>query len=91
MYAALVYLTIDPQLAPKAAAAFSSDILPKVRSAPGFVAGHWVDPVDGQGFGFLLFETEKQAIEGTPPKENWSAPGVTIQRTEVRRVAVSLP
>jgi hypothetical protein len=91
MYAALVYLTIDPQQAPAAAAAFTSNILPMVKSALGFVAGHWVDPVDSQGFGFLLLETEKQALAATPPKANWSAPGITILRTEVRRVAVSIP
>jgi hypothetical protein len=50
MYAALVHLTIAPSLAPAAAAAFTSEILPKVRAAPGFVAGYWIDPVDGQGF-----------------------------------------
>jgi hypothetical protein len=91
MHAALVHLTIDPQQASAAAAAFVKDILPKVQRASGFVAGHWVDPVDSQGFGFLLFETEKQAIAATPPKAKWAAPGVTILRTDVRRVAVSLP
>jgi hypothetical protein len=35
MYAALVYLTIDPTLAPAAAAAFSADILPKVHPRQG--------------------------------------------------------
>lgn len=91
MYAALVYLTIDPAVAPAAAAAFSKDILPKIGSAPGLVTAHWVDPVDGQGFGFLLFGSKDQAIAATPPEADWSAPGVTILRTEVRRVAVSLP
>jgi hypothetical protein len=66
MHAALIQLTIDPAKAPAAAAAFSSEILPKVKSAPGFVAGYWVDPVDGVGFGFVLFESEKQALAATP-------------------------
>lgn len=91
MYAACVYLSIDPKQAPVAAAAFIADILPKIQSASGFESGYWVDPVDGQGFGFLVFETEMQAIAATPPKADWSAPGVSILRTEVRRVAVSLP
>jgi hypothetical protein len=91
MYAALIHLTIDPALAPAAAAAFTSEILPKVVAAPGFVAGYWVDPVDRQGFGFLLFETEEHALSATPPASTWPAPGVTIMRTDVRRVAVALP
>jgi hypothetical protein len=91
MYAALVYLSIDPKQAAAAAAAFTADILPRIQSASGFKAGYWVDPVDGQGFGFLVFETETQTIAATPPTADWSAPGVRILRTEVRRVGVSLP
>ena len=91
MYAALVKLTIDPARAPAAAAAFTSEILPGVRAAPGFVAGYWVDPIDRQGFGFLLFETEEQALKATPPATRWPAPGVEILRVDVRRVAVAIP
>ena len=91
MYAACVSLTIDPDQAPAAAAAFTTDILPKVQSASGLKFGYWVDPVDGQGFGFLVFKTEEQAVAATPPNADWLAPGVNILRTEVRRVAVSLP
>ncbi len=69
-----MHLTIDPAQGPAASAAFSSEILPRVRAARGFVAGYWVDPIDRQGFGFLLFETEEQALEATPPATTWSAP-----------------
>ena len=91
MHAALMHLTIDPELAPAAASAFSDEILPRVLAAPGFVAGYWVDPVDRQGFGFLLFETEEQALAATPPATAWSVPGVTILRVDVRRVAAKIP
>jgi|SRR5579863_6832542 len=91
MYAACVFLSIDPKQAPVAAAAFTTDILPKIQSASGFKSGYWVDPVDGEGFGFLVFESEMQAVAAVPPKADWSAPGVRILRTEVRRVAVSIP
>jgi hypothetical protein len=91
MHAALIHLTIDPAQAPAAAAAFTGKILPRVRAAPGFIAGYWVDPIDRQGFGFLLFETEGQALTATPPATAWSAPGVTISRVDVRRVAVAIP
>jgi hypothetical protein len=49
MYAAIIKLTIDPAFAQKAAATFTEDILPHVRNAVGFIAGYWVDPVDGEG------------------------------------------
>lgn len=91
MYAALVSLTIDPAQAPAAAAAFTSDILPRVKSAQGFVGGYWLDPVDGQGFGFVLFETEDQARRSTLPASGWSAPGVAIRSVDIRRVAVAIP
>jgi hypothetical protein len=91
MHAALIQLTIDPAQAPAAAAAFSSEILPQVKSAPGFVAGYWVDPVDGAGFGFVLFESEKEALAATPPAITWNAPGITIVKADVRRVAVAIP
>ena len=74
MYAALVSLTIDPARAPAAADKFTNEILPQVRSAEGFVGGYWLDPVDGQGFGFVLFETEDQARRSTPPGSSRAPP-----------------
>ena len=91
MYAAKVRLRIDPSRAAAAAAVFSKDILPRVLSAKGFVRGYWLDPVDGEGFGFVLFETEEQARRATPPMVDWSAPGVTILGVDVARVAVAVP
>ena len=88
MHAALVSLTIDPNQAPEAAAALTSDILPTVRSASGFVAGYWLEPVDGRGFSFVVFETEEQARRSAPPASNWAAP-VSINEVEIRRVAAS--
>ena len=90
MHAALMHLTIDPALAPAAAAVFTNELLPRVRqhraSLP--VTG---GSVDRQGFGFVLFETEEQTLKATPPATSWSAPGVAIVRVEVRRVAVAIP
>jgi hypothetical protein len=91
MHAALMQLTIDPARAPAAATAFTNELLPRLRTSPGFVAGYWVDPVDRQGFGFLLFDTEEHALKAMPPATDWSAPGVTIVRVDVRRVAVAIP
>ena len=90
MIAAIVKLTIDPSKAAAAAAAFTRDVLPLVRSAPGFLAGYWLEPTDGAGLGFLLFASEKLAVDATPPKTPWSAPGVQIHGVEFRRVAVAI-
>ncbi|HKY12414.1 MAG TPA: hypothetical protein VJL85_03640 [Gaiellaceae bacterium] len=89
MHAALVNLTIDPDQAPAAANALTHDILPAIRSAPGFVAGYWLEPVDGHGFSFVVFETEEQARRSAPPASNWAAPGVSINDVDFRRVAAS--
>ena len=89
MHAALVTLTIDSQQAPAAASAFVSNIQPAVRSSPGFVAGYWLEPVDGQGFSVVLCETEEQVHQAVPPVKSWDAPGVTVNGVEFRRVAAA--
>jgi hypothetical protein len=89
MHAALVTLTIDPDQAPAAAGALTNDILPRVSSAPGFVAGYWLEPVDSKGFSMVVFETEDQARASVPPTGDWTAPGVTIDAVDIRRVAVN--
>ena len=89
MHAALVKLTIDADQAPAAANALTYDILPTIRSAPGFVAGYWLEPVDGQGISFVVFETEEQARRSALPASNWAAPGVSINDVDFRRVAAS--
>ena len=89
MHAALVRLTVDPEQAPAAAEVLTSDILPRVRSASGFVAGYWLEPADNRGFAVVLFETEEQAREATPPLSSWAAPGIEITSVEFRRVAAT--
>src|SRR5262245_7958421 len=89
VHAALVRLTIDREQAPAAAEALMSDILPRVRSASGFVAGYWLEPADGQGCAIVLFETEEQAREAAPPVDSWAAPGIAITDVEFRRVAAT--
>jgi hypothetical protein len=89
MYAALVTLTIDPDHAPAAARSLVNEILPTVRSAPGFIAGYWLEPADGQGFSIVLFETEEQARQTAPPASSWAAPGVAITGVDIRRVAAT--
>ena len=74
-----------------AAAALMNDILPEITSAPGFVAGYWLEPAEGRGFSIVLFDTEEQAVQSMAQTSSWSVPGVTIGDVEVRRVAVAIP
>ena len=89
MHAALVSLTVDPEHAPAAAATLTDDILPRIRSSPGFVAGYWLEPADGEGFSIVLFESEEQARDATPPASSWDAPGIAITGVQLRRVAAT--
>jgi hypothetical protein len=68
-----------------------NDILPEITSAPGFVAGYWLEPAGGRGFSVVLFDTEEQAVQSMAQTSSWSVPGVTIGDVEVRRVAVAIP
>lgn len=90
MYATLTYLTIDEDQAPAAARVFTDRILPELGALPGFIAGYWVDPERGKGFGFMLFESEEQARRAEPDHFDWSAPGVEITGTHVRRIAAAI-
>jgi hypothetical protein len=91
MYAALVTVKIDPTQAAAAAAALMDGILPKITSAPGFAAGYWLEPADGHGFSILLFDTEEQTRQAAKSATSWSAPGVSLEGVQIRRVAVSVP
>jgi hypothetical protein len=89
MHAALVTLTIDPDQAPAAANTLVNEILPRVRSASGFVAGYWLEPADGQGFSIVVSETEEQARETAQLMTGGAVPGVTIRGVDFRRVAAT--
>ncbi|QCB56730.1 hypothetical protein E5675_21325 [Sphingopyxis sp. PAMC25046] len=88
MYAAVMRLSFEAELAPRAAAAFSDELLPRVKQADGFLGGYWLDPSAGEGLGLILFEEEEQARQASSP-ELWKAPGVTVQSVNVSRVAAT--
>lgn len=88
MYAAVMRLSFEPELAPRAAAAFSNELLPRVKQADGFIGGYWLDPSAGEGLGLILFDEEEQARRASLP-ELWQAPGVTVESVNVSRVAAT--
>jgi hypothetical protein len=86
MHAALVAVKIDPDKADASQAALESEVVPMVKAAPGFIAGYWMEPVDGNAYAVVLFDTEEHARATAPPEGTSPAPGVTIVRTEFRGV-----
>jgi len=88
MYAAVMHLAFEADLAPSAAKVFTEELLPRVKAAPGFVSGYWLDPSDGEGLGFMLFEEQQQAQRASAA-DQWQAPGVKVAGVDIRRVAAT--
>lgn len=89
MHAVVVRANIgDVEVAQKG---LREQVIPRVKSAPGFVAGYWTRSEDGgNGLSMILFESEDAAraaadqIRGGPVPET-----VTIESAEVREVVAN--
>jgi hypothetical protein len=89
MYAAVVSVSIDEAVQDSAEASLKEEIVPMVKSAPGFVAGYWLAPEDGKATSMVLFDTEEQARATAPPAGSSPMEGVTVTTVEFRPVAAS--
>ncbi len=69
----------------------TSQVVPRVSQAPGFVAGYWVRTEDNRGRSLIVFEskeaaeTAKQMIETNPPADD----SVTLESAYVGEVVAS--
>ncbi len=67
MHAALFTVSIKGGVNDARIKNLHDNVVPMVSSAPGFVAGYWLDSVDDHGFAFVVFEDEASAKAcGTP-------------------------
>ena len=85
MYGAFVSVKLQGDL-DAARKALNEEVVPMVRSAPGFVAGYWFEPRDGQGWSVALFETEEQARSAAPKAGTSPTPFATVDTVEFREV-----
>ncbi|HEX3334442.1 MAG TPA: hypothetical protein VHS57_08870 [Acidimicrobiales bacterium] len=77
MHAVIVDVEInEPEAARKG---LEEQVLPMVKSAPGFVAGYWVSLGDTDGTSIVVFQTKEQALAGAP-EEGSTSQGVTFTR-----------
>jgi hypothetical protein len=92
MHAVLVEVDASEADREEALTRLREEIVPEVRQAPGFQSGTWLTlNEDAKGTGLMLFDTEENAraaatrvAVGASPQ-----PGVVIERSEVREVAVT--
>ena len=89
MYAVLMTVTIDTAQLDQAQKTLNEEIVPMVSAAPGFVAGYWLEPADGRGVSFGVFDTEEHARQTAPPAGASPTPAVTIESVEFRPVTAS--
>jgi hypothetical protein len=59
MYAALATVSITDD--EEARRILHDDVLPTITEVAGFVAGHWLAPVQNRAMSILIFETEDEA------------------------------
>lgn len=86
MYAVVVKVSIgDPE---KAQQGLREQVIPRVKQAPGFVAGYWTRSEGGDdGLSIVVMETEDAARQAAQQLRAGGAPEtVTIESVEVREV-----
>jgi hypothetical protein len=89
MYAVFVQATIDPERADEALAQLRSDVVPRVKQVPGFVAGYWTR-TEGGGRSCLVFESEGAAQQVIEMIRTQPTPtGVTIDSAVAAEVVAS--
>ena len=92
MHAVLANVTIDPGHDQDAQAQLESNIVPRVKEAPGVVAGYWMRSDDGQhGSSVVLFETQDAAQAAADMARNAPRPDfIHFDSIEVREVVAQV-
>ena len=62
MHAVLLTTTIDPERAGEAQSLLATDVVPRVKAAPGLVAAYWLRSDNRKhGTSVMIFESEEAA------------------------------
>ena len=88
MHAAIVTVTINNP--DEAVNYLRSDIVPRVKQAPGFVAGYWYGDGQTKGQATIVFESEENAKGFEEMARNQEGPGhATIDSVEIHEVVAN--
>jgi hypothetical protein len=84
MHAVVVEVTINDF---ETGRAFLRDeVVPRVKGAPGFVAGYWVRVGENAGRSVIVFESEEAARKVAEQVTSAPNPGVTLNSVDVGEV-----
>jgi hypothetical protein len=88
VHANVVFVNVDASQADPARRGLHEEVIPRVRQTVGFVAGYWLEPIDGMGISVTLWESEQAAREAAGHIQPASSPttGVKLDRIETREV-----
>ena len=88
MYATQVTVRIEEGLEEQARQGLVSQVLPRVKSSPGFVAGYWLVTEGGKGSSIVFWETKQHAEDMAAQLQPGAhpAPPVTVEEIQVREV-----
>jgi hypothetical protein len=91
MHAVFVNVTLDPESADESATQLKSEVVPRVKQAPGFVSGYWTRSAGMEnGRACIVFERESAAQQAVEMIKSQPQPtGVTIDSVEAREIIAS--
>ena len=84
MHAVLVRVTINDE--EQARKALAEEVVPRVRQAPGLVAGYWVRLDGDQGRSIIVFDSEEDAQAAAENVRGMSFEFVTLNSVDVHEV-----
>jgi hypothetical protein len=85
MYASVVYTQIDMTRWDEAVAGIAA-VKAMLHSRPGFISGSWFAPIEAKGLMVGFWSDESSARNAAPPTGASPAPGVTVERVEIREI-----
>ena len=74
MHALAVSVSIESGKEEEALQELRTNVVPRVKQAPGLVNAYWMDPQNGYGYAILLFDSEESANAGKQMAENAPRP-----------------
>jgi hypothetical protein len=68
-----------------------TNVVPRVKESPGIVAGYWLAPSGGHGYGLVIYESEDAAQAAVQMAQNSPQPeSVTFDTIQVHEVVASV-